>query len=168
MAFLGKLGNVLGNLAGPAIGVGTSALLGGGNPFAGEALKQTLLTMGVGGLGGIAKGEEEERMRKAQKQAEENQARANLINAINPRAGAQARPVEMPKAGRMEKFARAGVQGYDFFKKAEMAAQAAKEMKNRLAKQALEEATSKGILEAQANFGSGTELVDAPTTLTET
>ena len=77
MAFLGKLGNVLGNLAGPAIGVGTSALLGGGNPFAGEALKQTLLTMGVGGLGGIAKGEEEERMRKAQRQAEANQARAN-------------------------------------------------------------------------------------------
>ena len=115
MSFLSKLGNLATDLALPAISVGASALAGGGNPFVGEALKKTLLTMGTAGLGAFARGKEEERMRKAQRQAQQNQGRANLINAINPSARAQARPVEMPKAGLLEKGARALPYGLDVY-----------------------------------------------------
>ena len=165
MAFLSKLGNVLEDAASFAVPAGLFALgtfAGGFNPLAGKAL----MGAAASGAGGFARNEEEERMRKAQKQAEENQARANMINALNPRASARARPVEMPKAGFMEKVARGGAQGYDFYKKAEMAAQAAKAMKNQLAKEAFEEAQRTGEMEAAANYGRGPELVDA-ITLTE-
>ena len=142
MSFLSKLGNLATDLALPAISVGASALAGGGNPFVGEALKKTLLTMGTAGLGSFARGKEEERMRKAQRQAQQNQARANLINVINPSARAQARPVEMPKAGLLEKGARALPYGLDVYQKAQMAQMQADEMKNRiLAQETLREQT---------------------------
>ena len=152
MSFLSKLGNLATDLALPAISVGASALAGGGNPFVGEALKKTLLTMGTAGLGSFARGKEEERMRKAQRQAQQNQARANLINVINPSARAQARPVEMPKAGLLEKGARAIPYGLDVYQKAQMAAQAAQEMKNRILAQenALEETLGKAL--GQSDF----------------
>lgn len=147
MSVLSKLGNLATDLALPAISVGASALAGGGNPFVGEALKKTLLTMGTAGLGSFARGKEEERMRKAQRQAQQNQARANLINVINPSARAQARPVEMPKAGLLEKGARAIPYGLDVYQKAQMAAQAAQEMKNRILAQenVLEETLGKAL-----------------------
>ena len=106
MAWLGKLGNVLEDAASFAVPAGLFALgtvASGGNPLAGKAL----MAAGAAGAGGFSRNEEEERMRKAQRLAEQNQARANLINTINPRASARARPVEMPKAGFMETVARA-------------------------------------------------------------
>jgi hypothetical protein len=161
MSFLSKLGNLATDLALPAISVGASALAGGGNPFVGEALKKTLLTMGTAGLGSFARGKEEERMRKAQRQAQQNQARANLINVINPSARAQARPVEMPKAGLLEKGARALPYGLDVYQKAQMAAQAAQEMKNRLEIQAREK------LQQEAQDAFLAERAKGPTTYIE-
>ena len=128
MGFLGKLGNVFEDAASFAVPAGLFALgtfASGGNPLAGKAL------MGAAAAGGagFSRNEEEERMRKAQRQAKQNQIRANVINALNPRAGAQARPVEMPKAGLLETVARGGAQGYQLYNQAEMVADAAKTRK---------------------------------------
>ena len=167
MAFLGKLGNVLEDAASFAVPAGLFALgtfAGGGNPLAGKAL----MGAAASGAGGFARNEEEERIRKAQEEARRSSAVANLMNAISPGTGARGAAPVMPKAGLMETVARGGAQGYDFYKKAEMAANAAKEMKNRLAQQAFEKAQRTGEMAAVANFGKGQELVDAPTPLTDT
>ena len=167
MAFLGKLGNVLEDAASFAVPAGLFALgtvAGGGNPLLGKAL----MGAAASGAGGFARNEEEERIRKAQEEARRSSAVANLMNAISPGTGARGAAPVMPKAGFMETVARAGAQGYDFYKKADMAARAAKELKNRIAKQAFEEAQRTGEMAAAANFDRGAELVDAPTPLTDT
>ena len=143
MAFLGKLGNVLEDAASFAVPAGLFALgtfAGGGNPLAGKAL----MGAAASGAGGFARNEEEERIRKAQEEARRSSAVANLMNAISPGTGARGAAPVMPKAGLMETVARGGAQGYDFYKKAEMAANAAKEMKNRLAQQERERLQQEG------------------------
>lgn len=134
MGFINKLGNFVEDAASFAVPAGLFALgtfAGGGNPLAGKAL----MGAGAAGLGGFSRNEEEERIRKAQEEARRSAAVANLMNAISPGTGARGAAPVMPKAGFMEKVARGGAQGYDFYKKAEMASQAAKEIKNRLAAQ---------------------------------
>lgn len=147
MAFLGKLGNVLEDAASFAVPAGLFALgtfAGGGNPLAGKAL----MGAAASGAGGFARNEEEERIRKAQEEARRSSAVANLMNAISPGTGARGAAPVMPKAGLMETVARGGAQGYDFYKKAEMAANAAKEMKNRLKAQEDAELARQGKVEA--------------------
>jgi len=127
MAFLGKLGNILEDAASFAVPAGLTlagALVPGGLP-----VSQLLLPAAASGLGGFARNEAEERMRKAQRQARQNQIRANVINTLNPRAGAQARPVEMPKSGILETIAKTGAQGVQAYNQAKQLADAAKTRK---------------------------------------
>ena len=164
MAFLGKLGNVLEDAASFAVPAGLFALgtfASGGNLLAGKAL----MGAGASGAGGFARNEEEERIRKAQEEARRSSAVANLMNAISPGTGARGAAPVMPKAGLMETVARGGAQGYDFYKKAEMAANAAKEMKNRLAQQErerLQKEAHDAFLSARAEGTSVSPLAPPP------
>ena len=127
MAFLGKLGNILEDAASFAVPAGLTlagALVPGGLP-----VSQLLLPAAASGLQGFARNEAEERMRKAQRQARQNQIRANVINTLNPRAGAQARPVEMPKSGILETIAKTGAMGVQAYGQAKQLADAAKTRK---------------------------------------
>jgi hypothetical protein len=126
-----KLKNILQDLGSAVVPAATtlgfSALTGG----TGAALSLPSLLAAAGAAsGGFARNEEQERLRKMMRlQAEEDrraQSMANLINALQPGAGARARPakIEIPKKGFGETIAggvSGGIQAYQLAQSAKEA-----------------------------------------------
>lgn len=129
MGFLSKLGNVLEDGASFAVPAAASAgltLLSGGtlNPATQGGLLALLGSAGAGAKG-FAGNEQQERLRKMQKEQNRNNAMANLINTLSPRANYQPNQAKTPKAGMLETVATGAGQGIDAFQMAMQAQQMA-------------------------------------------
>jgi len=125
MGFLSKLGNVAQDFTSAALPfamtVGANALIPGGGGIA-SALGGTKLLAALGaGAKGFAGNEQQERLRKMQKEQNRNNAMANLINTLSPRANYQPNQAKTPKAGMLETVATGAGQGIDAFQMAQAA-----------------------------------------------
>ena len=154
MGFWSKLGS----FAAPAGLFAAGTIASGGNPLAGMGLVGTL----GAGAGGLARNEEEERIRKMMEQQSKNQGVANLVNLLSPRANYQARPAPIPKRSFLGSIARAADQGVHTFQTGQRLAQLAetRDLQNQVARARLQQIQQAGARQvgADASLAGGLEV----------
>ena len=143
-SIISSLGRTLTNPYNIAAGVGTVASGGG--------LAALLPLLGRAGLGAGVDYMQQGRQEEFNKRQREAQARANLMQAVSPRGQRFEAPVDVPKAGVLEKLgtaAQTGLSVADAFRTAKTAAEAARDAKALRALTLQEKETARDVAAGQ-------------------